>query len=722
MFGVSFDTPQRVRPARLRPSKQQHQPKQTHSKRHQQGLFIQARNEIAGALSPEHSALSRSDSAASAAAAAAAKGGRLVAVTTYSGCLDDYLLLHSTDGSSSGGSNSCVASPLRGSSEEEISASGNLLSPPQELPQQGVEEFATDKVSSRQVSHTPPVLQEKQQQQPHEDEAAARQQSTASQSPDLHQKSEERQQTSQQRDGGEGRLIVPPAIANPDGSERHQWPQFMISLLPHIGELQDIQRIAAFAHSAAEIKRLAEAPLEAVSPAAAALQLQQQLQQQQRRKHPLHWTLKEGIRTLCNSLKPQQTTLPPIKLPVLFPDQGGCVTPVSAGENRGSMNCSNRECSTPQQPNRSSSTASKATTEGPFEEEVSVQLQGGGHGRVIAITKSNNLLIRLQSGANVEAHPSECRFIVGGTAVNLPHQQLPQQQPQQEQQRDEGQLKLPSTMRGADPVPTVSELLQRAAAESARTHNTVVLPSLASVARVSKTSQTVEVFKVKTKTSEGNAAQTEAFQAVFPEEAGSRMPTYPTEEEELDIPECALVSPGICPPKAARALPGSAQGRFIGARPQANTYDVIRAPGIVRPVYDVVKPTPEKQPFSPFQQQSMQYQPQPPQQNPLPPLRPQLAELATLAGPSGGPAAVAAAQLGVVGEKWFEDLQQQLTREMMQRYVNTAPEGIREIPIAPQSAFSAVNFSAPSGERRTAKVLREDAANVEYALPSGCDL
>lgn len=53
---------------------------------------------------------------------------------------------------------------------------------------------------------------------------------------------------------------------------------------------------------------------------------------------------------------------------------------------------------------------------------------------------------------------------------------------------------------------------------------------------------------------------------------------------------------------------------------------------------------------------------------------PPLAQLAALAGPAGGPAVAAAAELGVVGEKWFGDLQQHMKHQVLQQYINTAPQ------------------------------------------------
>lgn len=52
---------------------------------------------------------------------------------------------------------------------------------------------------------------------------------------------------------------------------------------------------------------------------------------------------------------------------------------------------------------------------------------------------------------------------------------------------------------------------------------------------------------------------------------------------------------------------------------------------------------------------------------------PQVAQLAEIAGFAAGPAAAAAAELELVGEKWFGDLQQTMTHDMLQQYVNTAP-------------------------------------------------
>ena len=97
-----------------------------------------------------------------------------------------------------------------------------------------------------------------------------------------------------------GRLIVPEAACTPDGREKRLWPSLTLSLLPHVDKLEELNRLAAFANSAAQLQRFAETPIEHVSAAAAALKLQQQQQQQQRKKAPAHWTLADGLRNICN--------------------------------------------------------------------------------------------------------------------------------------------------------------------------------------------------------------------------------------------------------------------------------------------------------------------------------------------------------------------------------------------------------------------------------------
>ncbi|CDJ37098.1 hypothetical protein, conserved [Eimeria tenella] len=762
MLGTSIDSPQRVRPAQLRrskPQQQQQQQRRLPPKQQQHALFVQTRKQaaeaaaaaVASSASGVRGLLNRSDSAVSATSGATAtsgvaKRGKLVAVTTYSGTLDDYLLLHSTDGSSNGSSSSCAASPLRGSSEEELRGSSIPWNPKQLQQAQQVNER-----DSRQVSDSCNEGAKQQQQveassRESSDTQQQQQPSTRSQSHNDEEEQQEheqqQQQTSSSKDGG--RLIVPPAVRTPEGGERRHWPSMTLSLLPHLSDLHEFPRIATFAQNASELKKLAEAPFEAISPAAAALKLQQQQRQQSRQKLPVHWTLADGLRSLCKIKKPEQTSMPPIKLPVYFPNESspaaGAAEASEAAAERAvqangtasgcSSNCS-RQNSNLEQPSRGSSNSSGSSAEGPFAEKVSVHLKNGGQGRVVAVTPTNNLVVKLQNGTHVEAHPSECRFLIGGMQLPQTQPQLAEQQGQQglaheqqqlqQQQQQEGQFKLLPNLRGVETIPTVSELLQKAAAEAGRTHNTVVLSSLASVARVCKTGESLSVLKVTKKTSEGNKEQKEEFQAIFSPENGIEPSVNALEEELSDLPEAVIRPPGICMLTGRKS---QVESRQI-IKPQTSTYDVVKAPGIVRPLYDIISPAsqiPSSLPRSQQQQQPQRQQQQQKQQQQPPstfiPGTPELAQLTALAGPGGGFAAAAAAELELVGQKWFGDLQQQLSRDMMQQYINTAPPAIGGFSAPSQRSFGPLIFSSSSGNRKAARVIRSETDAITYATPA----
>ncbi|KAL8454453.1 hypothetical protein Emed_000174 [Eimeria media] len=756
MMGFSYDTPQRVKPAKLRPPKPQPQQQQPlHTKQQQHALFIKARKEAAAAAAqqqqqqqlqqqPSQGLMSRQGSLS-----AASKTGRLVAVTTYSGSLEDYLLLHSTDDSCSG-SSSDVSSPLRGSSEEDLRSSSSnlwedhLRQQQQQQQQQQLEEEASEAQSSRKISSSSDGSDQQQQQQQQEQaEEESRQVSAASLQREQQASSSEEEQQQQEQEqqacstssssGEERRLIVPPAVRTPDGVEKRQWPALTMSLLPNMGSLEDIHRIAAFTQSAAELQRVANLPIEAFSPAAAALHLQQRLKAQQLLRRPLHVTLRDGFKSMCSALKPQQTTLPPIKLPVVFPEaeEAAATAAASREQSLRSSDCS-RDCSSTleqQQQSSSSSTSGGVDSssskggncESPFEEEVSVLLQNGTTGRVVALAQDNNLVVRLP----VIARPSECKFIVGGALVPPPPSP-PQQQQQQQQQQE---LKLPANMRGAETIPSVSQLLRKAAAEAPATHNTVALPALASVCRVSTTKPSVEVFKIKTTKKQTPANENEAFAAVFPPDAQNEADQQlPEDEPALDAPACALFSPGICQPRVVRSAAEALQQKAaLCTKPETATYDLIKAPGIVRPLFDIVS-QPSSKPQQPRisgaelianqQQQQQQQQQLQQQQQQMPSFLQQVPRFAELGGPAAGPAAAAAAELDLVGQKWFSDLQHNVRHDMLQQYVDTAPPSLSGgLSAAAKSWLAATQLASPHTEKRnTARVLREEVEAISYTL------
>ncbi|CDJ56269.1 hypothetical protein, conserved [Eimeria maxima] len=790
MFGISVDSPQRVRPARLQRPKQQQQQQQQqqrrlHTKQQQHALFVQTRRQAAAEAAAAAAAAvaaassdglsSRSDSAAystATAAAATTKTGKLVAVTTYSGSLEDYLLLHSTDGSSSG-SSSYGASPLRGSSEEELRSSSNLWIPPHQQQQQEQEEEIT---GDRRLSSNCSNRSSQQQQPQQEQDGAVRQPSNASeeeqqqdqQDHDIEHRllsssssqQQQQQQSQQQQDPcsskSGGRLIEPPAACTPEGVQKHLWPSLTLSLLPHLDSLEDCHQYAAFARSASELQRFAAAPVQTVSAAAAALKLQQQQQQMRRplKKTHAHWTLAEGLRNICNALKPQQPEpLPPIKLPVYFPnDQEVEAGGVASGAGQLSMCSNSRQSSTVEQSCRGSSSStvtSKPTAESPFAEDVSVHLKGGGKGSVVGISPANNLIVKLKSGMHVEAHPSECRFLVGGILVpptqQHHHQQQQQQQQQQlhmlqmqlkqqqqQQQHQQRDFKLSASMRGVETIPSVSELLQRAAATAAgSTQNTVMLPSLASVSRVDKTRESVAVVKVLKKAAENKLNQADNMQAIFPPEA-ERQPSTANHERDVSyMGGAASCSTTFCMPQQQNTTNNF---RRLGSKPQTNTYDLIKAPGIVRPLYDIIAPSPpmvsrllqqqQQQPLQSQQQlqQSQQIHPQQmypqqmhPQQMHQQQVQPQQLQqhqqmfaghLAALGGP-GAPAAAAAAALEVAGACWFEGLQQQMKREELQQYADTAPPGQNIAPTAAEAAVTTTLSWTSSRQRSNLQISEE---------------
>ncbi|KAL8426347.1 hypothetical protein Efla_002965 [Eimeria flavescens] len=668
MFGMSHENPSRVKPAKLRPPKPQPPQQQPlHTRQQQHALFIQARKAAAAAAAAaqqqqlqQQPSLGVPANVRQSSLSVADKAGRLVAVTTYSGSLEDYLLLHSTDESCSA-SNSDISSPLRGTSEEDLrSRSNNLWEAhlrQQQQQQQQQDEQASEAKDSRKVSsNSRKSSQEEQQQEAQEtaplqqDNQQQEQQQQQQEEEAVEQQQQQQQQQQQNREEGSSpetgsRFIVPPTVRTPDGVEKRQWPAMTISLLPPIGELEDVRRLAAFAQSAAEVQRFANLPIEAVSPAAAALKLQQRLRQQQLRRQPLHFTIREGLNAICNKFKPQEGgRLPPIKLPVYFsePEEAGGGLPAAGGPG---APCS-RDCSsTARQPSSncqsshsgrgvsssSSSSSSGQESSGPFEEEVYVQLDGGMTGKVVAITEANHVVIKLPVSLSIPA----------------------------------------------------------AAAAAAA--------ALASVCRVSKTAQTVEV-----------------------------------DEPALDAPACALFSPGICQPRVIRkAEEQKAAFRF---KPDVSTSDLVRAPGIVRPLYanlflspllhlrfsspcprlaDIVHPpapkTQQRALASPQQQQQQQQQ----QASFV-----QVPQLAEAGGPAVGPAAAAAAELDLVGQKWFCELQSNMRQDMLQQYVDTAPPvlcgGIAAA--AALSGFQEAELTQQQSARRTARVLRDELQAIPYAL------
>ncbi|KAL8435488.1 hypothetical protein ACSSS7_002495 [Eimeria intestinalis] len=208
-----------------------------------------------------------------------------------------------------------------------------------------------------------------------------------------------------------------------------------------------------------------------------------------------------------------------------------------------------------------------------------------------------------------------------------------------------------------------------------------------------------------------------------------------SDEPALDAPACALFSPGICHPRVVRSVAEALQQKAaLCTKPETATYDLIKAPGIVRPLFDIVsQPSskPQQQPrFSgaqlianPPQQhqqhQQQQRQMQQMQQIQMPSFLHQVPHLAELGGPAVGPAAAAAAaELDVVGQKWFSDLQHNMRHDMLQQYVDTAPPSLSGgLSAAARSCLAASQIVGPNTERRsTARVLREELADIAYTL------
>ncbi|CDJ30984.1 uncharacterized protein EMH_0063030 [Eimeria mitis] len=215
------------------------------------------------------------------------------------------------------------------------------------------------------------------------------------------------------------------------------------------------------------------------------------------------------------------------------------------------------------------------------------------------------------------------------------------------------------------------------------------------------------------------------MQAIFPSDI-EREPSTPNREGGINKPAgAAFCSPAICMPQQQQQ--SSSSSRMGYGKPETNTYELIKAPGIVRPLYDIITPAPQQTSRPPLPPRPQQ----PQQQFPLPPqlLQQQQAlrlqqqqqqqqqqyytgQLAALGGPR---VAAAAAALEVTRESWFEDLQQQMKREELQQYADTAPPAFSSFASAP-GVFGGGRLQ-PTARRLKASVLREEAETQAYAMP-----
>nr|CCA30154.1 hypothetical protein, conserved [Neospora caninum Liverpool]CEL71314.1 TPA: hypothetical protein, conserved [Neospora caninum Liverpool] len=290
-------------------------------------------------------------------------------------------------------------------------------------------------------------------------------------------------------------------------------------------------------------------------------------------------------------------------------------------------------------------------------------------------------------------------------------------------------LSINPALRGADQVPRVEDLVKFAQQQaSSTTANTLVVGGPTSHPSIRAVGSHVSVEAVRTKKyvlddgEEGNMVPVfsrgyeslqaqEAEEAQWLQEAGPQDPAeilrerhraleelrqrqMEAQEEEIiyaqDAPEATL-APGIVAPTIIK------ESLVMVPKEQDDTRQLVRAPGIVHPL---VMDVPDLEIIRPAT-------------NAHQPMVPQI--LGSSYAPENG-----------MGVEWYASLQQQVKNQLLQHYARTgnlqaataavtgsgfpAPQGY----VSEMSPYFGHNMGAPAVQRRQAKVLREEADQIEF--------